>query len=119
VDHDLEDLGEFLLVDEILVEAKLLDGPEDSEFLIDFQPNLNVFENLHDLVVVHGGVALLFLLEAEVLLLPAPHLQLPVDLVDFMANLHIHPEVFRVVLHPLLLFFGVSLLGFCVFGFGL
>ena len=34
--HDhLEDLDELLLVDEILVEAKLLDGPQDLQLLID------------------------------------------------------------------------------------
>lgn len=34
--NNLEDLDELILIDEILIEAKFLDGPEDLQFLVDF-----------------------------------------------------------------------------------
>lgn len=106
--NDLEDFDELLLVNKILGEAELFDGSEDLQFLVDFELDVQILENLHNFVVVHGGVALLPLLEAEPLrLLAGPYLQPPVDLIQLMRNFVVYPEVFWVVLHPLLIFFTI------------
>lgn len=64
-------------------------------------------------MVVHGVVALLFLLETEGLHLIGRHkFQPAVDLVEFMGDLEVHPEVLGVVLYSLLLLFGLRFLYF-------
>lgn len=57
-------------------------------------------------MVVHGVVALLFLLEAEGLqLIGRYQLQPAIDFVQLVGYLEVYPEVLRVVLYSLLLLF--------------
>ena len=57
-------------------------------------------------MVVHGVVALLFLLETEGLhLVGCDQLQPAVDFVELVGDLEVHPEVLGIVLHSLLLLF--------------
>ena len=64
-------------------------------------------------MVVHGVVALLFLLETEGLhLVGCDQLQPAVDFVELVGDLEVHSEVLGIVLHSLLLLFGLRLFYF-------
>ena len=43
---DLKHFNELLFIDKMRIEAKLFDGPEDGQFLIDLQFVVDVFEHL-------------------------------------------------------------------------
>lgn len=64
VDYYLEDFGELLLGYVALVEGELFYATKELKFLSNLQLDVQVFEYLHNFVIVHGRLYMFLLLEA-------------------------------------------------------
>jgi hypothetical protein len=104
MDYDFKNFDKLFLTYIVLVEAKLLNGSKDLKFLIDFQFVTDIFEHLHDFMVVYCVIALFFLLKTALRLFACYYLESAIDFIQFMGYLKVYSEVLRVILHSLVFF---------------
>ena len=102
MDDNFKNFDKLFLADEGMVEAKLFDGPKNGQFLVDFQFEVDIFKYFKHLVVVHGAVGLLLLIEGDGIVLGRSYFQFSVDLVQFIGGLEVDAVVLGVVFNAAL-----------------
>lgn len=81
MDYDLEDLDKLFFTNVILIEAKLLYGSKDLQFLIYLELIADILKHLHDFMVIYSVISLFFLLKTCLRLLASYYLKSPIDFI--------------------------------------